>query len=266
LLLAGALIQDPDVLLLYEPTNNLDDAGISHLTNFLVDYPKTVLVISHDANFLNAFTDGVIYLDVFTHKIETFTGNYFDVVEQIQARIDRQNRQNALMEKEIQAKKDQANVFAHKGGNLRAVAKKMREKADELEDMKVDVRREDKTIREFEIPLQQDIGGEIVTISSLTVIKHGEPREAAVDVTLRKRTKLRLVGPNGIGKTTLLEGLTKGTAPGVVLAPGVKVGYYRQDFSNLNFNHTAYEALREMCGPDMTEQELRSTAAGFLLT
>jgi ATPase subunit of ABC transporter with duplicated ATPase domains len=62
LLLASALIQDPDLLLLDEPTNNLDHAGIEHLTNFLIGYQKTCLVISHDADFLNAFTDGVIYL------------------------------------------------------------------------------------------------------------------------------------------------------------------------------------------------------------
>src|SRR6185503_15017798 len=56
LLLASALIQNPDLLLLDEPTNNLDKAGIAHLTNLLVNYKKTVLVISHDAEFLNAFT------------------------------------------------------------------------------------------------------------------------------------------------------------------------------------------------------------------
>src|ERR1035437_8764048 len=76
LLLASALIQDPDLLLLDEPTNNLDKAGIAHLTNFLVNYKKTVLVISHDAEFLNAFTEGVLYLDVYTRKIEQYVGNY----------------------------------------------------------------------------------------------------------------------------------------------------------------------------------------------
>ena len=61
LLLACALIQEPDILLLDEPTNNLDKAGIAHLTDFLIKYKKTVIVISHDAHFLNAFTDSVLY-------------------------------------------------------------------------------------------------------------------------------------------------------------------------------------------------------------
>ena len=75
LLLAGALIQNPDILLLDEPTNNLDKAGIKKLTEFLIEYNKTVLVISHDADFLNAFTDGIFYLDIFTQKIEQYVGN-----------------------------------------------------------------------------------------------------------------------------------------------------------------------------------------------
>lgn len=105
LLLASALIQDPDLLLLDEPTNNLDKGGIEHLTEYLQDYTKTVIVISHDADFLNAFTDGVLYLDVFTKKVEQYVGNYFDAVEQITARVERENRKNARLSKHIQEKK-----------------------------------------------------------------------------------------------------------------------------------------------------------------
>ena len=89
LLLASAIIQDPDLLLLDEPTNNLDKAGIAHLTKFLITYKKTVLVISHDAEFLNAFTEGVLYLDVYTKKIEQYVGNYFNVVKDITARVEK---------------------------------------------------------------------------------------------------------------------------------------------------------------------------------
>ncbi|HBY73132.1 MAG TPA: hypothetical protein DEG44_00375, partial [Candidatus Kerfeldbacteria bacterium] len=68
--------------LLDEPTNNLDAAGIDHLISFLLGYDKTVLVISHDAGFLNTFTDGVLHLDVFTKTVQQYLGNYFDVVEE----------------------------------------------------------------------------------------------------------------------------------------------------------------------------------------
>ncbi|KKK53956.1 hypothetical protein LCGC14_3089580, partial [marine sediment metagenome] len=121
LLLASAIIQKPDLLLLDEPTNNLDKNGIDHLTKFLIDYKKTCLVISHDANFLNVFTNGVLYLDVFTHKIEQYVGNYFDLLIEISARIERENRKNAQLVKRIQDNKDKANFFAHKGGTMRLV-------------------------------------------------------------------------------------------------------------------------------------------------
>ena len=88
ILLASALIQDPDLLLLDEPTNNLDHAGIDHLTDFLVKYNKTVVVISHDADFLNAFSDGVLYLDVHTRKVEQYVGNYKNVLRDITARVE----------------------------------------------------------------------------------------------------------------------------------------------------------------------------------
>ncbi len=154
LLLASALIQKPDLLLLDEPTNNLDKAGIDHLTKFLVSYDKTCIVISHDADFLNAFTEGVLYLDVYTKKIEQYVGDYFDVRDQITARIEKENMKNAQLAKEIQENKDKANFFAMKGGQMRLVAKRMREKAEELEEEKVDVRKEDRTIRPFQIPAQ----------------------------------------------------------------------------------------------------------------
>ncbi|MBI4450007.1 ABC-F family ATP-binding cassette domain-containing protein, partial [Candidatus Uhrbacteria bacterium] len=134
LLLAYALMEDPDVLLLDEPTNNLDQAGIDHLTGFLMTYDKTVIVISHDADFLNAFTDGVLYLDAHKHTVEQYIGNHLDVVAEIAQRIERERRQNARAEAEIQKKRAQAEVFAHKGGRLRSVAKRMREAAEEAEE------------------------------------------------------------------------------------------------------------------------------------
>lgn len=265
LLLAAALIQDPDILLLDEPTNNLDSEGIWHLTEFLQQYKKTVLVISHDAEFLNSFTDGVLYLDVFTKKIEQFVGNYHDTVEQITRKIEKDNMANARLKKEAQAKKDQANVFAHKGGKLRAVAKKMKEAAAEMEDDMVDNRKEDKTIKDFTIPLQKDIGGVLLEIHSVHIIDDGEVVVREEDITLRKDDHLLLAGPNGIGKSTLLQKIVSGEEDGVKVADGVKIGYYRQDFSNLDFNQTVYECLTEVAG-DITEQELRKTAAGFLIT
>ena len=269
LLLASALIQDPDLLLLDEPTNNLDKAGIAHLTNFLINYQKTVIVISHDAEFLNAFTQGVLYLDVYTKKIEQYVGNYFNVVKDIIARVEKENMKNAQLQKEIQAKKDQANVFAYKGGRLRLVAKRMREKAEELEEEIVDVRKEDKAIRPFIVPSQPDLIGEILKISAFTTMKNGKIIKHKAQVSLNKNNHLLLQGPNGIGKTTLLERLASGHAEGEKVKEGIRIGYYRQDFSALNFDDTVYQSLASAMiegGEKLDEERMRSIAAGFLIT
>lgn len=273
LLLASALIQNPDILLLDEPTNNLDKAGIAHLTDFLKAYPNTCIVISHDAEFLNAFTEGVFYLDVFTRKVEQYAGNYFDVIKEIAARIDRENRKNALLAKAIQENKDQANVFSHKGGNMRALAKRMREKAADMEEELVDVRKEDKAIRPFIIPAQTDYIGAALTIDSVTVMKAGvrskantlKPVERPVHISLRKKQHLLLTGPNGIGKSTFLEHIALGIAKGARISPDVVVGYYRQDFSTLNFEDTVYRSLASVMQRE-NEEQIRSVAAGFLIT
>ena len=265
ILLASALIQDPDLLLLDEPTNNLDKAGIEHLTKFIIEYPKTCIVISHDADFLNAFTQGVLYLDIFSKKVEQYAGDYFTVVEEIKLRLERERMKNARLEKDISHRKEQANFFAQKGGHLRDVSSKMRKKIEELEGEVVSLRREDKTIRNFSIPSQKDIGGVILQLDSVTVAANHKVARKKVNITLNKNERLLLVGPNGIGKTTLLEKLASGHEKGEHVKAGVKIGYYRQDFSTLDFNATVYQTLSTAMGSDGTEQGLRVHAAGFLL-
>jgi len=273
LLLASALIQDPDILLLDEPTNNLDKEGIAHLTEFLVEYQKTCLVISHDAEFLNAFTQGVLYLDVRTRKVEQYRGDYFDVIKDIAARVEKENRKNAQLEKKIEEKKNQANVFAKKGGGMRMVAKRMRRLAEELEGDVVDVRRDDKVIRSFTIPAQKDVVTKVLEIKTMKVIKDHEPVIKKVDITLKRTEHLQLLGPNGIGKSTLLEALTqtdksksedKEEEVSHIISPDVRVGYYRQDFSTLNFEDTPREALLSVM-EKQNEQDMRTVAAGFLI-
>ena len=265
LLLASALIKDSDLLLLDEPTNNLDKEGIKHLTNFLIDFKKTVVVISHDADFLNAFTEGVLYLDSFTKKVQWYQGNYYDVLEQVASQLEKDASKNARLSKAIIDKKEKANYFANKGGRLRLLAKRMREAAEDMEENKAESKKDDKTIRNFTIPVQDGIGGEIIKITSLSIMKKHKPANVKVDVSLYKNKHLLISGPNGIGKSTLLESLVHKTAKGAQIASDVIVGYYKQDFSTLNFDETVYEMMNKVAG-GMDEHTLRSTAAGFLIT
>ena len=83
LLLAAALIQEPSILLLDEPTNNLDAEGLWHLQYMIQMTDKTVIVISHDEDFLNSFTDQVLYLDINSRKVEVYNGDYFFVKSEV---------------------------------------------------------------------------------------------------------------------------------------------------------------------------------------
>lgn len=266
LLLAFALIKDPDILLLDEPTNNLDQSGIGHLISFLIMYEKTVIVISHDADFLNCFTEGVIYLDVFTKKTELYVGDYYSVVEEVSKRVEREIMKNAQLEKRIRDRKEKVNFFANKGGKMRKLAQKLKEETEDLEENKVDVRREDKTIRKFEIPSQEDIVGTVVNISQVRVIKNHEPVFKDVDKILGRRGRLLIKGPNGIGKSSLLRSLVFKTQAGLEVSPKVKVAYYSQDFSSLNYEETVFESLESCLTGEANEQTMRSVAAGFLIT
>lgn len=264
LLLAFALIQNPDILLLDEPTNNLDKQGIAHLTKFLIDYPKTALIISHDAHFLNAITHGVLYLDVFQRKIEQYVGDYLDVVAEIAARIERERRENVRLEKDIVARKEQMNFFAQKGGHMRDVARKMREAIAELEGQLVEMRQEDKTITKFSIPATLN-SGITVHLTSVSVVKDGKLVAHKINLPLKRGETLLITGPNGVGKTTFLKHLTSGAHKGIVFCEDVKVGYYAQDFSGLDDKKTVYETLSDVMTSG-TEGRLRSVAAHFLFT
>ena len=264
LLLANALIQKPDILLLDEPTNNLDKDGIDHLLEFLIMYEKTVIVISHDADFLNCFTEGVLYLDVFTKKIETYVGDYYSVVAEIDGRIERERKKNAQLEKLIKDRKQKVNFFAHKGGKMRKLAKKMSDQTTELEDNKVEVRKEDKTIMDFTIPAQ-DVFGDIVIIKQLKVIQNHEPVVKNIDKILNKRSRLLISGPNGIGKSTLLRTLVDNKSEGVKIMDGVRVGYYSQDFAALDYEQTVFDSLESVLANNVDTQEMRAVAAGFLI-
>lgn len=265
LLLAHALIQHPDILLLDEPTNNLDNNGINDLISFLLSYDKTVVVISHDADFLNIFTDWVLYLNKARCQVEQYRWDYYDVVEQIAAQIEKDQMQNARAEKKIADAKEKINFFANKWWKMRKLASKMREEVEEAEENKVEVRKDDKTITPFTIPFENYIWP-IVTInkvwlmnSSHQVVTHKLP------LVLKKHQRYILSWPNGIGKSTLLKKLVNAHDSDAKIHEWVKVGYYSQDFNSLDMNMLVWDSLHEVA-EEATDQEVYRVAAKFLLT
>ncbi len=250
LLLAYALITHPTVLLLDEPTNNLDKAGIAELTIFLMNYEKTCIVISHDADFLNCFTDGVLNLDIHTKKVEQFVGNYYDVINEIEAKLERDRQQNARLERSIKERFVKINKLSGKSIAMSQLARRIRKDIDEDRESAVEIRREDKTIPDFEIPNQEYVG---------FIIRIKEP----IVTELSKGVRLMIKGPNGIGKSTLLRKILLGEA--AEINPKIRVGYYSQDFSELDFDQTGFESLHDV-SPEAKDQEIYAAGARFLLT
>ena len=204
-------------------------------------------------------------MDVFTKKTETYVGDYYTVVEEIQNRIEREKKKNAQLEKRIQDNKDKINFFSHKGGKMRKLASKMKQDVGEMEENKVDVRREDKTIKKFTIP-KQGIVGNVVTISSIKVIKDHEPIRKEVDILLRQNDKLLISGPNGIGKSTLLRSLLNEKNEGSKILKDTKIGYYSQDFATLDYDQKVFDSLESVMADGLNTQDMRAIAAGFLIT
>lgn len=262
LLLAGALIQEPDILLLDEPTNNLDEAGIEELTQFLKYYWNTCVVISHDADFLNEFTDGVLNLDSRTQKVEQFVGNYFDVLRQIEEHIERQRLLNARIEKSVKDRFEKVNKLGGKSVAMRRLAKKVRAEIEEDRENMVEIRQEDKTIPAFEIA-SQHIPRPVITIKQVNFMKDFEVHTADVDYELRRGDILLISGPNGIGKSTLLKSILN--QEGAKIDPSIRVGYYSQDFNELDFNQTAYESLGSVA-LEQNPEKIYGAAGRFLLS
>ena len=250
LLLGYALISNPDVLLLDEPTNNLDKTGIGELTTFLMEYKKTCIVISHDADFLNCFTDGVLNLDSHIHKVEQFVGNYYDVFLEIAAKLERDRMANARLQKSIKDRFEKVNKLGGKSIAMSQLARRIREDIEEDREELVEMRREDKTIPDFTIPNQEYIG---------YIIKIKKP----IETELVKGSRLLIKGPNGIGKSTLLKSIIKKESADI--NPNIRVGYYSQDFSELNFDQTAFQSLLEV-SETTRHQDIYEAAARFLLS
>ncbi len=262
LLLAQALIQDPDILLLDEPTNNLDVTGIEHLTAFLQAYTKTVIVISHDATFLSAFTDGILNLDIYTHKVDQFVGDYYDALYQMEQQRERERLNNARIEKSIQNRFEKVNKLGGKSVAMRKLANKVREEIEEDREDIVDIRKEEKTLPDFDIPAQH-VPGTVMKISQVSFLKNEKPTTKDVNIELFRGDRLIIKGPNGIGKSTLLKSMLEGK--GVTFNKEVRIGYYSQDFSELDFNQTPFESLKSVMA-EFDIPKLYGTAGRFMLS
>jgi len=164
-----------------------------------------------------------LYLNALTHQVEQYRGNYYDAVEQIAAQVEKEKTLNARMEKEIKDAKEKINFFANKGGKMRKLASKMRDEVAEAEENKVEVRREDKTIKPFNIEFEVLVG-DILTIKNVGLMDEDYTLgHYPLELALRKGDRYMLKGPNGIGKTTLLKRLFHPEDDDAIISPEARV-------------------------------------------
>ena len=201
-LLAQVLAGDPDALLLDEPTNHLDILSIRWLETFLRDFVGPVVVISHDHRFLdNVCTD---ILDVDYQTVTEYSGNYTDFMLAKQRERDRREKEIAKREMEIAHHQKFVDRFRAKASKARQAQSKVRmieKKADELVELPASSRR----YPTFKFAQKRDSGREVLKLKGITKAFDDNEVLHGVDLVLQRGDRMAIMGPNGIGKSTLLK-------------------------------------------------------------
>ena len=243
-LLAQVLFPKPDVLFLDEPTNNLDIATISWLENQLQHHDGTMVVISHDRHFLNAVCTHI--LDVDFKKIREFTGTYDDwyiasTVLAKQAQVDRDKKLKEKDELEAFVRRFSANASKAKQATSR---QKQLDKLD-IEAISVSSRRDPSIVFKQE----KGISKEVLEFKNISKSYDGEVVLNDISLMMEKKDKIALIGPNGVGKTTLCEILMESVKPDsgeLKWGATAQISYFPQNTTDLIHGEiTLYDWLRD---------------------
>jgi ATPase subunit of ABC transporter with duplicated ATPase domains len=231
ILLAQVLFPNPDILFLDEPTNNLDMDTITWLENRLKRHEGTMVVISHDRHFLNEVVTNILDLDF--KKIREFTGNYDDwymasTILQKQAQVDRDKKEAQKKQLEEFIRRFSANASKAKQATSR---QKQLEKLD-IQPIEISARREPSIV----FKQGREIGKEILFVENVSKSYDGKQVLKDISFVMNKGDKIALIGPNGIGKTTLCEILTENLTPDsgkVIWGAKADVGYFPQNTTDI---------------------------------
>ena len=230
-LLAQVLVSGPDALFLDEPTNHLDILSIRWLEKFLAQYRGVALVISHDQRFLDNVTTHI--LDVDYETITPYTGNYSSFVQQKEAIRTQKEGQIERAEKIIAEKRAFVDRFGAKATKAKQAQSRLRQiEKIEVEDLKNSSRRAPL----FRFTPERQSGRDVLEIEGLSKSYGDKKVLTDVSVMIRRGEKVAVIGPNGLGKSTLLKIVTdnvaqdKGTKR---LGHEIRVGYFAQDHHDL---------------------------------
>ena len=242
--LCRLLLQQPDILLLDEPTNHLDAETVAWLEKHLHDYAGTVIAITHDRYFLDDVAGWILELD--RGEGYPFKGNYSSWLEQKNARLALESKNESLRQKEIQRELE----WIHMGAKGRQA--KHKEHITRYNELMSQESKKQLKDTQISIPAGPRLGGQVIDIEKLTKSFDDKLLFENLDVHIPAGAIVGIVGPNGAGKTTLfkmivdaagLEGGEKPDSGTIKIGSTVKLVYVDQMRSTLDMNKTVYETL-----------------------
>lgn len=260
----GLVGQEPDLMLLDEPTNYLDLETTLVLERFLQSYEKAFLLISHDREFLKRTTD--VTVEVESREITKYPGNIDDYFEQkalLRSQLEAQAQSQADKRKTVLD-------FVARFGAKATKAKQAQSRLKSLDRMETIELKEIPTRATIRIPEPDRVGKTMVTLKGGAFGYDGRAIVASEDLYLGRAERLAVVGFNGAGKSTLLKGLAGSLAPikgTLTLGYEVKVGYFAQHVAEaLDPEQTVYEALNNDYGTSITPQMIKDLAGSLLFS
>ncbi|MBR2335508.1 MAG: ABC-F family ATP-binding cassette domain-containing protein [Clostridia bacterium] len=260
--LAIQLCREPDILLLDEPTNHLDIETLSWLENFLIQYKKCVMVISHDRYFLDKVTNKTLSIE--RHRAKLYNGNYTRSMEQ--RKIDREIYEKHYRNQQKEIARQEAYIEQQRRWNRERniIAAESRQKLlDKIERLEAP-ESEERAIR-LKFTSSVASGNEVLTVKNLTMSFGEKKLFEDLGFLVKKNDRLLIIGKNGCGKSTLIKLIMDKLTPtcgSLELGYNVEIGYYDQENQNLDPKKTVIDELWDAY-PTLPEKQIRSTLAWF---
>ena len=241
LALAKMLLEKPNLLVLDEPTNHLDIETIAWLENYLVNYSGALLIVSHDRYFLDKVA--TITLDLTKHSLDRYVGNYSSFVEQKEQKLLTEAKNYEKQQKEIAALED----FVNRNLVRASTTKRAQSRRKQLEKMeRLDKPEAGTKSAHMTFHSDKASGNVVLTVEEAAVGYDDQVLSEPINLDIRKMNAVAIVGPNGIGKSTLIKSIVgqipfiKGEAR---FGANVEVGYYDQTQSKLTPHNSVLDEL-----------------------
>lgn len=260
--LAKLLLEKPELLLLDEPTNHLDIEAISWLENYLKEYSGAMLIISHDRYFLDNIVSRIFLLE--NKEIKVYNMNYSKYTEQRKKDIELLKKKYEDQQKEIKRQEEIIKRFSNYGGSRYIKQAQSRQKM--LNKMKLIDKPMDNKKAKITFEPKIKSGRDVLRVEKLCKSFDGEKLLENIDFAIYRGEKVGLIGPNGIGKTTLFKMILNQIPydSGIIsLGHHVHIGYFDQEQTKLNLDKTVIDEIWDD-NPKLNYYEIRSILSRFL--